>query len=229
MRSPTFPTTSTLSMTTLLLYRISGWIQIGIWISIVIFLIKQKFPQITKYKYFYIYLVLITLLELLYFGLALLRIPNLFLDYFYKSIEFICLSLFIQSIINSKNLYKFTLFSIFCFVCFQLYNALWGSGVQEFNFGGNVLNSIYLLLFSFGVLVYLLRNDKHNNLLRKPYFNIIFAVFLIFLTNILTEFTLKYAYQQQNISAQYIILISQNFLKSLYLLLFFRGVWLVRV
>lgn len=215
-------------MSILLLYRISGWLQIGIWLLMGVFLIKQNFRQKAKYKYFYIYLILMPLLELLYMALALLKISNLFLDYAYKTTEFVCLSIFIQSIVNSKKLYKFTLFSIFCFICFQFYNAFWGSGFRDFNIWGNILNSIYLLFLSFGVLVYLLRSDKHDNLLRKPHFNVIIGVFLIFLTNILSEFILKYAYQQYDYSAQYIILISQNFLKSLYLLLFLRGVWLVK-
>lgn len=159
--------------------------------------------------------------------MALLKMNNLFLDYFYKTIEFICLGMFLQSIAKSKRLLIVNIVVVIGFIFFQLINAF-GRGYQQYNDYGNLINNLYLFILSFGILVFLLRKNDVENLLNKPVFNFILAIFLIYLTNILADFVLKYAYQQRNTMAQFLILISQNLFKSLYLLLFLRGVLLIK-
>jgi uncharacterized protein YacL len=169
-----------------------------------------------------------TLLEIVYMILALLQIRNLFLDYFYKIIEIVCLGIFLQSVVQSKKLLRFTVIAIVAFCCFQVFNAFWGTGYRNLNEYGNLINSVFLFWLSFGVLIYLLRKPYTDFLLAKPAFNFVLAIFVIFLTAILSDILLKFANQQQNNFALFTISIAYNLLKSFYLLLFVRGIWLMR-
>lgn len=174
----------------------------------------------------YIFFVLITFLELTYLTLAVFEIENLFLDYFYKTVEFSMLGLFLNKVVNKQWITGVTLGAIILYILTQLYLA-YSQGLTRLNDIGNIINSVFLFFYSFGVLLYLLKNSIVFNLFQSPNFNFVLGIFLIFLTDILVDVILKYAYFQANTQIQFIILISRNFIKSLYLFLFLKGILII--
>ncbi len=192
-------------------------------------MIYKQFPKWRKYKYFYIYAILITVLELVYMTLAIFQIRNLFLDYFYKPIEFFFLGMFLQNLLITKKLKFLILICTSILILFLIWNAIYGNGFFNYNAYGNIISSLYLTMFSFYILIVMLKNKYFDNLYKNSVFLIVLAVFLFFLTSLLSDLLLNFSYNQMNFSfAMFLILIFTNFIKTMYLLLYIRGILLIK-
>jgi hypothetical protein len=214
--------------TSLILYRLSGWSQDIIWLIVCWQAIQRKWYWQKHTKYFFIFIITITVLELIYAITAVLMPNNLFLDYIYIPIEFILLGFFLQGIIKVKRLKRIVLFCSILFVGFQIYNAFWGEGLDNFNSYGAPINSFYLIILSAWACSVSFRNSMSKSLFKTPESWFVVGILLNFSSVIIFDLLYSQAVPYKNDTLLYGILITQNFLKCIFILFFLKGISLIR-
>jgi hypothetical protein len=208
----------------LLLYRLSGWSQDLIWLIVCWLAIRKYWYWQKHYRYFLIYIIAMTVLELIYAISAILLTNNLFLDYIYITIEFIVVSFFLKGIIKIQWLDIFIVISSIIFLIFQVLNAFWLQGFENYNSYGTTVNCLYL--FVLATWAYTLLNQKKipNNIFSQPETWFVLSIALINLSVLLFDLLYALAVPYKNDSLLYTILILQNCIKSIYICLFIKGI-----
>lgn len=211
----------------LLLYRLSGWSQDIVWLVLCWVALKKRSYWKGYKVYFLAYILCISFLELVYTVTALVLTNNLFLDYFYLTIEFVLLGFFLKGTISKKWVDYFVITASICFVLFQVFNAFWGQGLTNYNSYGTFISNVYLSGLAILALTELFRSKLNKSLFINPISWLALGILLIFSSIIIFDYLYGLTVPYKNDLMLYGILITQNVLKSFYLLTFFKGISLL--
>ncbi len=212
----------------LLTYRLSGWSQDIVWILIFWSAWKRKAYWTMYRRYFLLYISFITVFELVYALTAVLLENNLFLDYIYITVEFTLLGLFMGGIIRVRWLNILIRIAAGLFILFQSFNAFWGEGLENYNAYGALINNLFLTFLSVISLYRLFITNIGRPLYTDPIPWFVTGILLIFTSILLFDYLYAQAISYRSESVLYIIVISQNLLKTLFLFFFLRGVSIIR-
>jgi hypothetical protein len=208
----------------LFLYRFSGWLLTAVWLFLSFQALRRRGAWNGKYRYFLVFLLSISLIELLAAITAPLLSNNLFLDYPYITIEFVMLGLFLARIIDIGFITRLVNIASVLFVLFQIANAFWLQGLESYNSYGEYVNNAYLFMLSVWALTVLYRQNLGRSILavRDTWF--VLGILGIYLLIAVIDFLYDMALPYQNDHFLYVVLISGNFLKSGLLMLYYKGI-----
>jgi hypothetical protein len=208
----------------LLLYRFSGWLLTAVWLLLSVRALRKRSVFTGKYRYFLIFLLSITFIELVAAVTAPLVSNNLFLDYPYITIEFVMLGLFLAKIINIDFITRLVRAASVLFVLFQITNAFWLQGLESYNSYDDYVNNAYLFMLSVWALTVLYRKNLGRSILavRDSWF--VLGILSIYLLIAVVDFLYDMALPYQNDHFLYIVLISGNILKSGLLILYYKAI-----
>ncbi len=206
------------------IYRVSGWSIILSVFFLVIFAAKSKNVWKGRYKYLALNFCAIFLLELIAAITALLLTNNMFVDYFYVTIEFSLLMLYLKGQYKAKVVHLAVILIVFAFIALQIYKALDMKMYKFFDAQSLYINIGILFIFSLVNLTVLIRNDMPNTKLRNsPDFwftaTLFCACFLDFFVSILGESV----YASGSALVFYLIYIFRNFVYASLFYGYYRG------
>jgi hypothetical protein len=181
-----------------------------------------------QYKAFFLaYAISVTIFEIIYAITALTLSNNLFLDYIYIPFELVLLSFFLRGIIKKKWIDYLVYSASVFYVLFAFFNAFWGEGYEAFNSYGALISSLYLTFLS-GLSFYILaKRNVNKRLFSSTESWLVFGIFLIYTSIIIFDYIYGLAVPYKNDTILYVVLITQNFLKSFFLFFYIKGISLI--
>jgi hypothetical protein len=210
--------------TYLLLYRLSGWSQDIIWLVLCgLAIYKMSYWKGHKF-YFLTYALSMAFLEIVYAITALIYTNNLFLDYLYIPLEFVLLGLFLKGEIQQKRVDYVVNIASVIFIGFEIYNFFWGQGFENFNSYGAAINNVYLITLSLIAFTMLVKQKANKKLFNNPISWLVLGIFLIYSSIILGDYVYGLAVPYKDDGILYVLLTTQNIVKSMCLLAFIRGI-----
>lgn len=213
---------------TLVLYRVSGWSQDIVWLIICWMMLRRKWYW-KQYKAFFLaYVISVTIFEIIYAITAIMLSNNLFLDYVYITLEFILLNFFLKGIIKLGWI-DYVVYGVsILYSLFAVFNAFWGEGYENYNSYGTLINSIYLTFLSGLTLFVLTKRNVNRRLFSLTESWLVLGIFLIYSSIIIFDYIYGLAVPYRDDTILYIVLITQNFLKSFFLVFYIKGITLIK-
>lgn len=213
---------------TLGVYRISGWSQDIVWFIICWMMLRRKWYW-KQYKAFFLaYAMSVTIFEIIYAITALTLTNNLFLDYIYIPLELILIGFFLKGIIKLKWIDYFVYVVSVLYSLFAIFNAFWGEGYENYSSYGALISSLYLTFLSGLGLFILVKRHVNKRLFSLPESWLVFGIFLIYTSIIIFDYIYGLAVPYKDDMILYIVLITQNFVKSFFMFFYVKGVSLIK-
>ncbi|MES2797393.1 MAG: hypothetical protein V4683_15585 [Bacteroidota bacterium] len=212
------------------LYEISGYIQYAIWLILLYLAFQKRWFWKAYYRFFYFYLagnVVLLFFQIISTYTPQFKYNNQFFGYIFTPFEFVTLGLFLKDIINEKLISKYIIFSNILFIIFNAYNAFWGEGYLNPNSTGIMIENLYLIALSLWSFTVLFKEVDFQNIYSKPVSWFVLGILLYFTTSILASFVYDLAIETKNDNLLYPIVIIPNFLNSIYLMFYLKGIKLI--
>lgn len=211
----------------LILYRLSGWALDLVFIILCSRAIQKRWFWVAHYRFLFYYFILITLQELASTVTALLMTNNLFLTYLYTPTEFVLLGLYMNGIFKKKLLSTLIYILSLFFVFFNIYNALGGEGLETANNFGSIINNLYLITLAIFSFTKLFKDIGDKKLFERVDSWFVLAILLIYILCLLADYLYALVLPHKFNNWLYAILITQNILKSCFLIFYLKGISLI--
>ncbi len=213
----------------LILYRLSGWTNNFVTIFVVFAAVNCRAMWRNRYVFLAINFVYSAILELFSSITAILNFNNLFLDHLYMPAAFALKTLYLNGEHQSKRIHYFSYVAIIGFILLQIFVAFDHSGYKSFNAIGSYCSSLFLIVYSFLNLTKLFKEKNAGKLLRlNPDFWFTATIFCRSVFSFVTAILDESSYEANNELVLYVLFTSENFVKAILYLGYYRGIKLMQ-